>query len=436
MRKGFVFKYDLCVACNACVAACYLENDGHTPWRTVLSDNVSAYPGLPVHNLSLACNHCENPVCLESCPANAYYIDSEINAVLLDETKCLGCNYCYWNCPYDAPQYNKNKGTIEKCHLCMSRMKDYLLPACVTACPTGALAYDNLEVNGKETYNIPSNDLRPALSVKNPRKLIDKPFIVPVETEYSEGKDISAGKGKDFLHEWPLAVFSFTSALLFALTFAAWNGELALPAWFYTAAVLLNAFISLLHLGKPLRFFRALSGISSSPLSREIFAYAAFSGFSVPAMIFNMEVLWVLAFLSGLLLLVAIDSVYTYSDKRYSIRFHNAQVFLTGLLFASYLVPEPLPFIFILLIKLAYIFIFKFFRPGKQEFRVLSLIYTAVVIYAAVSMYMPIAELKFTLLFAALIMVEFTMRLIFYFDFSPRSMRFEFSKKTIAKNEK
>ncbi|HKL66277.1 MAG TPA: hypothetical protein VJ877_00185, partial [Bacteroidales bacterium] len=285
-------------------------------------------------------------------------------------------------------------------------------------------------VNGKETYNIPPNDLRPALSVENPRKLIDKPLMIPGDAVYAEtGKRITGGKIISPLREWPLAVFSFISSLLFAISFAAWNGEVFIKPEFYIAALFVNAFISLFHLGKPLRFFKAIKGLSSSPLSREILAYTVFSVLSVSALIFNRELLRVLSFLSGIMLLVAIDSVYTYSDKRYSIRFHNAQVFLTGLLFASYLVQEALPFIFILLIKMAYILVFKFFKTGKRIFRSLSLIYIAIMIYAAISLYQTMDYLKFTLLFAVIALGEFTMRLLFYFDFSPRSMRFEFSKK-------
>ncbi len=144
MRRGFDFDAALCVACNACNAACMLENGFQPGTRSVRSWNSEALPLLSVINISIACNHCEKPSCLEGCPALAYTLDST-GAVIHHPEKCMGCRYCTWRCPYDAPKINEAKGFIEKCHFCTERAGDGIEPACVTACPTGALRMTELD---------------------------------------------------------------------------------------------------------------------------------------------------------------------------------------------------------------------------------------------------------------------------------------------------
>ncbi|MDZ7738478.1 MAG: 4Fe-4S dicluster domain-containing protein [Bacteroidales bacterium] len=462
MAKGFIFKYDLCVACNACAAACYLENKGEMPWRKVLTDNPEVYPGLPVHNISMACNHCEHPVCMESCPAGAYSIDNEFNAVILDAAKCIGCNYCYWNCPYDAPQYNNGTGTIEKCHLCTDRLRSGILPACTSACPTGALSYDEISDTSGEAYNINPNDLKPALNIINPRSTEAKPLVYPgnstesvstaeaTQKENSSKHEVSRkqkilqpgvlsrvevpgpvtdGRQKvKALCEWPLILFTLLSSVLFSLSFSAWKGYELISAPLYMALLLAAALLSLFHLGKPLLFYRSLINLSSSPLSREIAAFSAFAVFSSLAMMFRLELLWMLAFISGLLMLAAIDAVYVYSDKRPVIRYHNAQVFLTGLLLSSFLIAEPLPFIFIGVLKLLYLLVFKIIRLSSPPEKIFSLAYTGCLLYVSYSLFSPMPALKMLIIFAILLVFELGMRIIFYFDFSPVSLRFDFSR--------
>jgi Fe-S-cluster-containing dehydrogenase component len=44
-------------------------------------------------------------------------------------------------CPFGTPRYDDAKGVISKCHLCERRVDADRLPACVAACPTGALRF-------------------------------------------------------------------------------------------------------------------------------------------------------------------------------------------------------------------------------------------------------------------------------------------------------
>jgi Fe-S-cluster-containing dehydrogenase component len=61
--------------------------------------------------------------------------------VVHHEHLCLGCRYCEMTCPFATPTYDRAKGVVSKCHLCAHRVDAGRLPACVAACPTGALRY-------------------------------------------------------------------------------------------------------------------------------------------------------------------------------------------------------------------------------------------------------------------------------------------------------
>jgi Fe-S-cluster-containing dehydrogenase component len=78
------------------------------------------------------------------CPTGASYKRAEDGIVLVDPTKCMGCNYCAWACPYGARELDEDQGVMKKCTLCVDRIYDQALPeaerqpACVLACPTHA----------------------------------------------------------------------------------------------------------------------------------------------------------------------------------------------------------------------------------------------------------------------------------------------------------
>ena len=137
----FVFHLDRCAGCGACVLACAIENHGEQelPWRRIVTYNAPRRPDWPCYHLSLACNHCQDPTCLRGCPARAYRRDAASGAIVHDPEKCLGCRYCTWVCPFDAPGYNARRGIVEKCHFCHERLAAGEEPACAAACPLDAL---------------------------------------------------------------------------------------------------------------------------------------------------------------------------------------------------------------------------------------------------------------------------------------------------------
>jgi Fe-S-cluster-containing dehydrogenase component len=140
-QHGFHFSADNCIGCHACEAACSEKNDlpAHISFRSVGYVEGGTYPDYKRVNISMACNHCDDPVCLKGCPTRAYTKFAEYGAVLQDPDICFGCGYCTWVCPYNAPQLDPIKGEVSKCNMCVDRLEVGLKPACASALANGVL---------------------------------------------------------------------------------------------------------------------------------------------------------------------------------------------------------------------------------------------------------------------------------------------------------
>ncbi len=142
MSAGFLVDLHRCVGCGACVLACRVENrrTREASWRRVLPLNLRRHAGGPTYFLSVACHHCDDPACLNGCPSRAFEKRPD-GVVIHHEERCLGCRYCEMTCPFGAPRFDAARGVVSKCHLCAHRLDAGLDPACVVACPTGALMF-------------------------------------------------------------------------------------------------------------------------------------------------------------------------------------------------------------------------------------------------------------------------------------------------------
>ena len=200
-RLAFYFDADACSGCKTCQVACKDKHDLPVGilWRRVYEvtgggwekqgsawkQNVYAY------NVSLACNHCEIPVCLENCPASAITKRPD-GIVTIDPRKCLGCRYCAWVCPYGAPQFDEAKGVMTKCDLCADYVDDGKRPSCVDSCPMRALDFGDYEdmVNkygGKgDVYPLPNGHHTEPSILVNPHRharnvTLEKPIVSNLE---------------------------------------------------------------------------------------------------------------------------------------------------------------------------------------------------------------------------------------------------------------
>ncbi|MDD5711973.1 MAG: 4Fe-4S dicluster domain-containing protein [Smithellaceae bacterium] len=86
------------------------------------------------------CMHCTDAACVKVCPSGALH-HTEFGTVGIAQEKCIGCKECMSACPFEVPRYDSEKNKVSKCDLCFSRVAENLPPACVKACPTGALSF-------------------------------------------------------------------------------------------------------------------------------------------------------------------------------------------------------------------------------------------------------------------------------------------------------
>src|SRR5712672_1650211 len=102
-RMKFLCDAERCIECNGCVTACKQEND--VPWGVNRRRVVTINDGVPgERSISVACMHCSDAPCMAVCPVDCFY-KTEEGIVLHDKDLCIGCGYCFYACPFGAPQY-------------------------------------------------------------------------------------------------------------------------------------------------------------------------------------------------------------------------------------------------------------------------------------------------------------------------------------------
>lgn len=313
--RTFWFDASACSGCKACQVACKDKHDLPlgVRWRRVYevagggweregdawTHDVFAY------NLSMACNHCAQPVCRDVCPTGAITRRDD-GLVLIDAERCTGCRYCEWACPYGAPQYHAAAGHMTKCTFCVDEVDQGGRPACVDACGLRVLDFGTREElaerHGPRT-NAPSDDDTPARpAFGSPYPLPDpgltRPGLLVTPHAASEGAggrgarvanreevvaDESGGRPRFWGRDRSLVAFTLlvqtAVGMAWALAGASWiGGPGSAEALHHTTAILVvlgvlllgAAGVSLAHLGTPRNAWRAMARPQTSWLSREI----------------------------------------------------------------------------------------------------------------------------------------------------------------------
>lgn len=345
MNRGFTFNPGKCVRCNACSAACILENHWQARTREIYTLNENVLPGLQVINFSLACNHCEKPACLDSCPSGCYTRDTSTGAIIINQENCMGCRYCQWNCPYDAPKFDSSKKIIEKCTLCYREISIGEIPSCVSACPTGALGFGELPGIRMNPEWFPETSLNPSILITSDAGQEFR--MIPEDKFENPEKKVMHEKQKSY--ETSLMIFSFLCVISVSIVIASLMKGTYPDFYLLLSFCSVAAISAVFHPGKPFRAWRSLNNLRSSPLSREILFFLLFSGASLPAALFKMPVLMVCSSIAGMILLLVIDNVYIRADRTSWL--HSGQTFVTALLLVSFFSASMVPFTFIMIIK-------------------------------------------------------------------------------------
>ncbi len=160
-RMKFLCDADRCIDCNACVTAC--KNENEVPWGINRRRVVTINDGKPgERSVSMACMHCTDAPCAAVCPVTCIY-PTDDGIVLHNKDLCIGCGYCFYACPFGAPQYPKvgnfgSRGKMDKCTYCAggggaeapgsaaeyekygsNRFGEGKLPMCAEMCSTKSL---------------------------------------------------------------------------------------------------------------------------------------------------------------------------------------------------------------------------------------------------------------------------------------------------------
>jgi formate dehydrogenase iron-sulfur subunit len=149
-RMRFLCDADRCIECNACVTAC--KNENEVPWGINRRRVVTINDGRPgERSVSMACMHCTDAPCAAVC-----------------QDLCIGCGYCFYACPFGAPQYPRltnfgSRGKMDKCTYCAggpeadmtqveyaqygaNRLAEGKLPLCAEMCSTKSLLAGDGEI--------------------------------------------------------------------------------------------------------------------------------------------------------------------------------------------------------------------------------------------------------------------------------------------------
>lgn len=182
VRFGYAINLSVCNGNGRCVEACHRENNhdrttnqsyirvfelpvGTTDFEHADSTYTHTVPQPGKYYMPVQCLQCENPPCVDVCPVEATWQESD-GIVVVDYNWCIGCRYCQAACPYHARRFNWKKpdipaeevnpdqsylsnrirpaGVVEKCHFCLHRTREGRMPACLEACPTGARIFGNM----------------------------------------------------------------------------------------------------------------------------------------------------------------------------------------------------------------------------------------------------------------------------------------------------
>jgi tetrathionate reductase subunit B len=154
--KVFIFDAEKCNGCHSCQVACKDEHCGNdwSPYAKPQPDTgqywfrLNEYvrgtvPKVKVAYVPTMCMHCEDSSCMEACQHDAIS-QRDDGLVVIDPTKCNGCQLCGDACAYGNIYFNRGLRIAQKCTGCahlLDRGWPIKEPRCVDACVTGALVF-------------------------------------------------------------------------------------------------------------------------------------------------------------------------------------------------------------------------------------------------------------------------------------------------------
>ena len=166
-RYGMVIDINKCNGCYNCFLACrdeYCGNDyppyslaqpytGHF-WMRIIEKERGKYPKVKVAYTPLPCLHCDDALCIKAAHNGEIYRRPD-GIVIIDPEKAKGQKQLLSSCPYRVIYWNEEKNIPQKCTFCAHLLDaGWKEPRCVEACPTGALAFGDLDDPNSEVSKL------------------------------------------------------------------------------------------------------------------------------------------------------------------------------------------------------------------------------------------------------------------------------------------
>jgi len=178
---GMLIDIDKCTGCYNCFLACRDEHYGneYPPisaaqpfkdhfWMQIIERERGKYPKVKVSFIPKPCMHCDDPPCAKVSVNQAVYKRPD-GIVIIDPEKSVGQKEIVSSCPHRVIFWNEAKNIPQKCTLCAHLLdQGWKEPRCVEACPTGALAFVDLDDPKSENTKLWSSAqaLYPELELK------------------------------------------------------------------------------------------------------------------------------------------------------------------------------------------------------------------------------------------------------------------------------
>ena len=130
-QKVLLYDPQRCTGCRFCEIACayhhFKQIDmGKAHLRVQFNEKGAEFE-------AIYCQHCDNPVCVASCPSEAIIKDKETGWVKINPARCIGCKTCTFACPLSAPWFNAEYHASMKCDFCDGD------PQCARVCSPQAM---------------------------------------------------------------------------------------------------------------------------------------------------------------------------------------------------------------------------------------------------------------------------------------------------------
>ena len=205
-RWGMAIDLAKCTGCQACVTACYAENNipivgegeilkgREMTWIRIeryWEEDSASQGSANARFIPMLCQQCGNAPCEPVCPVYAaYHTVDGLNGQVYN--RCVGTRYCANNCPYKVRYFNwykynerswpeplnlqlnpdvtvRARGVMEKCTFCIQRIRGAqnnarlenrpirdgeFTTACAQACPSDAIVFGNLKDPGSRVSQL------------------------------------------------------------------------------------------------------------------------------------------------------------------------------------------------------------------------------------------------------------------------------------------